>query len=167
VQRAIRPTPHSVRNRLLSGLPAGDWEILSPSLELVELKSRQVLHHAKTPIEQAFFVERGLVSVSAKVAPEQWVEVWLIGSEGMTGLPVVLGDAKLPAFRRVVQVGGSAFRISAKDLLKARELSPSLDKLLLRYASVVLLQTSQSGPATPITASNSDSLDGCFLLSSR
>ena len=144
-QRSIRPSQSSVRNRLLRALPAGDWEILSPSLELVELKSRQVLHHAKTPMDHAFFVERGLVSVSARVAPEQWVEVWLIGSEGMTGLPILLGDAKFPAFRRVVQVGGSALRISAKDLLKARDLSPSLDKLLLRYASVVLLQTSQSG----------------------
>jgi CRP-like cAMP-binding protein len=144
-QRSIRPSQTSVRNRFLRALSTSDWEILSPSLELVELKSRQVLHHAKTPMEHAFFVERGLVSVSARVAPEQWVEVWLIGSEGMSGLPILLGDSKFPAFRRVVQVGGSALRISAKDLLKARELSPSFDKLLLRYASVVLLQTSQSG----------------------
>jgi len=144
-QRSIRPTQHSVRNRLLSALSPGDWEILSPALELVELKSRQVLHHAKTPMEHAFFIEKGLVSVSARVAPEQWVEVWLTGSEGMTGLPILLGNDKFPAFRRVMQVGGTAFRVSAKDLLKARGLSPSLDKLLLSYASVVLLQTSQSG----------------------
>ena len=144
-QRSIRPTQDSVRNRLLSALSPEDWEILSPALQLVELKGRQVLHHAKTPMEHAFFIERGLVSVSARVAPEQWVEVWLTGSEGMTGLPILLGNANFPAFRRVVQVGGTAFRISTKDLLRARELRPSLDKLLLCYASVVLLQTSQSG----------------------
>ena len=92
------------------------------------------------------------MSVSARVAPEQWVEAWLIGSEGMSGLPIILGNAELPTFRRVVQVGGFAFRISATDLLKARNLSPPLDKLLLRCASVVLLQTSQSGPAMRITA---------------
>jgi hypothetical protein len=148
-QRSIRPTQHSVRNRLLSALSPGDWEILSPALELVELKSRQVLHHAKTPMEHAFFIEKGLVSVSARVAPEQWVEVWLTGSEGMTGLPILLGNDKFPAFRRVMQVGGTAFRVSAKDLLKARGLSPSLDKLLLSYASVVCCKRRNRVPAMP------------------
>jgi CRP-like cAMP-binding protein len=144
-QKVFRPTQDSVRNRLLANLPPKDWDIISPYLELVELKNRQVIHHARTRMEHALFVEHGLVSVSARVVPEKWVEVWLIGSEGMTGIPILLDDYSSPSLRRVVQVGGSAFRISQANLLKAINLSPSLGQLLFRYISVVLLQTSQSG----------------------
>lgn len=143
-QNVFPPAQESVRNGLLASLSKSDWEMVSPSLELVQIRKRQVLHHPYMPMQYAFFVENGLVSVSAKVAPEQWMEAWLVGSEGMIGLPIVLGDTD-PALRRVVQVGGHAFRIAASDLAKARDSSRSFEKLLLRYISVVLLQAAQWG----------------------
>jgi CRP-like cAMP-binding protein len=96
-------------------------------------------------MKHVHFIENGLVSVSTKTAREQWVEAWLIGSEGMTGIPVLLGDDDDPPFRRVVQVPGSAYRISRDDLKRALAASQGLRSLLLRYVQVVLVQTSQSG----------------------
>lgn len=135
----------ATRNRLLASLSDGDWETLQPLLEPVGLRSRQVLHHAKMPMQHVYFVEEGLVSVSARTTRDQWVEVWLIGMEGMTGIPVVLGDEAEPPLRRVVQVGGSALRIASGDLRRALEDSRSLRHAMLRYVHVVMLQTSQSG----------------------
>lgn len=141
---AAKPRLFPTHNRLLQALPVGDLQALRPYLVMVELKAKQTLHHSGTPMEYIYFIESGLVSVSAKASPSKWVEVWLIGSEGMTGVPALLGDADDPPFRRVVQVGGSAYRISRSDLQEAVESSHLLHAILLKYTQFVLLQTSQS-----------------------
>src|SRR5262249_12267619 len=120
--RAPRPVADasaSTRNRLLCGLPAADLASVLRLCERVELRPRQILHHWNLPMHDVYFVEHGLISVSVKVSRERSVEGWLIGSEGMTGIPVLLGDADNPPHRRVVQVGGSALRMSARDLVAA------------------------------------------------
>ena len=96
-------------------------------------------------MKQVYFIERGLVSVTARINRETAVEVWLIGREGMTGVPVVLGGDFAPPHRRVVQVGGSALRIASRDLQRLKGESGVLRKVLFRYAQVILLQASQIG----------------------
>jgi CRP-like cAMP-binding protein len=132
-------------NRLLQLLPREDLDRLLPMLELVEIRPRQVLHHWRMPMQHVYFIERGLVSVAAKIDDDTFVEVWLIGSEGFVGVPIVLSDDDDPPHRRVVQVGGHAWRVSSQDFKQALRAIPSLPALLNRYAQVVLLQTSQSG----------------------
>jgi len=111
----------------------------------VELKPRQILHHWDMPMEQVYFVEQGLVSVPARMSRGGPVEVWLIGQEGMTGIPVVLGGDLAPMHRRVVLVGGAGLRIPARRLRELMgEVAPFQD-ILLRYVQVVLMQTSQVG----------------------
>ncbi len=141
---AAKPHQFRVRNRLLQAISPRDLQTLWPHLTLVGLKPRQTIHHSGTPMEFIYFVESGLVAVSAKASPSKWVEVWLIGSEGMTGLPVLLGDTDDPPFRRVVQVSGSAYRTSRSDFQNIVENAPSLRATLLKYTQFVLLQTSQS-----------------------
>jgi len=137
--------PEYVHNRLLKALPPHEIERIQPLLEPIELKPRQILHHWGTPMKQEYFIERGLVSVTARINRETAVEVWLIGREGMTGVPVVLGGDFAPPHRRVVQVGGSALRIASRDLQRLMGESGVLRKVLFRYAQVILLQASQIG----------------------
>jgi CRP-like cAMP-binding protein len=135
----------TVRNRLLRRLPADELSALLPLMRPVEISARQVLHHWNLPMEHVYFIESGLVSVSAKIGGDRSVEAWLIGSEGMTGISVLLEDADNPPHRRVVQVAGRALQISASDLRRAFAERPRVRNVLLRYVQVVLLQTSQSG----------------------
>lgn len=132
------------RNRLLAALPPEERQLLQPQLDPVALRSRQVLHFKRVPIEQVYFVEEGLVSVLADTGGTEVTEVWLIGREGLVGLPVILGGIATP-HRRVVQVKGHAFRIAAQDLRRAMEERLLLRRLLLRYAQAVLIQASQAG----------------------
>jgi CRP-like cAMP-binding protein len=132
------------RNRLISHLPEKELRRLRPLFERVKISPRQVLHHWNTPMEHVYFVEEGLVSVLAKIGAQKWVEVWLVGSDGMTGIPVLLGDP-FPTHRRVVQIGGTALRISRTSFERALSESEDLRLILLKYLQFVLIQTSQSG----------------------
>ena len=133
------------QNRLLAGLAAAERRRVLALCDRIEMRPRQILHHWNLPMHEVYFVEQGLISVSVKVSRERSVEGWLIGSEGMTGIPVLLGDAQGPPHRRVVQVGGSALRMSAKDLTAAVQELDGFRETLHRYVQFVLSQCSQWG----------------------
>jgi len=130
------------RNMLLRALPCHDFDQLYPSLELIALKPRCVLQHARIPIEHFYFIEDGLVSVVTKTDEAKSVGVWLVGREGVVGFPLLVGR-KAPLNRYVVQVAGSALRVRAEVFGRALNEISSLRRLLFRQLMSVLLQTSQ------------------------
>jgi CRP-like cAMP-binding protein len=134
-----------VRNRVLRMLPDVERARVLSVAECVTIQRRQVLHHYKLPIEHVYFVDQGLVSVAAKIGQEKFVEVWLIGSEGVVGAPVVLTENTDPLHRRTVQVSGQARRVSINAFRELLSELPTLSAILKRYLAVVLYQTSQTG----------------------
>lgn len=95
-------------------------------------------------MERVYFIESSLISVSGPTGQGKMVEAWLIGSEGMSGIPIVLQDED-PPLQRMVQIGGDAFEIGRQELTAAMEASPGIRRILLRYVQFVLLQTVQTG----------------------
>lgn len=133
------------KNRLLRLIPDDELSRVMDVCERVRLAPRQVLHHYMLPMEHVYFVESGLVSVAAKVGREKFVEVWLIGSEGLVGAPVILAARGAPLHRRTVQLAGDAWRIRTAEFCGLLESLPRLRSVVERYLAVVLAQTSQSG----------------------
>jgi CRP-like cAMP-binding protein len=113
----VRATPLSRQLRLYGWhwrmmlvLPEpGDGEGLQPDLETVELEVRKVLESPNKPIKHSYFIERGLASIVAGNSHKR-LEVGLIGSEGMTGLPIVLGNDRSP-HENFIQVAGEGLRL--------------------------------------------------------
>ncbi|MBM0206759.1 Crp/Fnr family transcriptional regulator [Micromonospora sp. STR1s_5] len=128
----------------MAALPAEILAEIEPYLEPVALKARRVLHYPNAPMEHVYFVEEGLVSVIADTGEGTEAEVWLIGPEGLVGVPALLGSRR-SNHRRVVQAGGRALRISTAQLSRAMDALPPLRGLIMRYVMATLLQTSQSG----------------------
>ena len=140
-----RPTAMIPHNKLLRSLPPEELSRLQHRLEWVLLKPRRVLHHARITIDHVYFVESGLVSVVANTDEENHgVEAWLIGYEGMVGIPVVLGMPSSP-HRRMVQAEGSALRMKTPDLRQLMDDLPYFRSALLRYVGSVLVQAGQVG----------------------
>lgn len=132
-----------LRNQLLSTLSFQDLNRIQPYLEEVPLIRKRVLHYPKLPIEHVYFVEDGLISIVANTDGENdSVEAWLIGHEGLAGVPVVLGANTSP-HKRVVQVEGMALRMSAEDLRWAMDEMPDFRRLLLLYINSILVQVGQ------------------------
>lgn len=133
----------TVKNRILSALPAGEFARLAPSLHRVELTLGQTLHRAGDQIEDVYFVEDGFISALAMLSGGQAIEIGLIGAEGLCGVTVVLG-ASASYSETMCQTGGGAYSIATGALLDAVAHAPRLRDLLLRYVHVFGVQVSQT-----------------------
>jgi CRP-like cAMP-binding protein len=132
----------SSNNHLLASLSSDDHDLLEPHLASVTLELRKTLEKPNRRIEAAYFPESGFASIVAIQFSKQ-VEVGLVGREGMTGLPIVLGDHRSP-HSTYMQAAGNGHCIRASDLRKAMEESPSLRTSLLKYALAFGVQTAHT-----------------------
>jgi CRP-like cAMP-binding protein len=138
-------TSATSKNRILSSLSTADRALLKPDLKRVELPLRYVLEEANKPITHSYFIEGGLASVVAANGGKR-LEVGLIGCEGMSGIPIVLGNDRSP-HATFMQVAGDGVRIPASKLRQAMSRSRSLERALLRFAHAFMNQTSRTALA--------------------
>jgi len=118
---------NSVHNEILLGLPRKECEAIFSSLEFVEMRTHDVLNEMGEAIEYCYFVNSGLASILNVTADGKSVEVGLTGKEGVVGLPLVVG-LKTSATRIVVQIAGTAFRISATNMVRVLRKYPNWRK---------------------------------------
>jgi CRP-like cAMP-binding protein len=128
---------------LLSSLSAEDFALLEPHLESVSLGLRKNLEKPNRRIDTVYFPESGFASVVAIQSNGKEVEVGLIGREGMTGLPIVLGNHRSP-HATYMQAAGTAKCLPATELRNAIRGRPSLRDSLLKYVQAFGVQTTHS-----------------------
>src|ERR1044072_4765047 len=116
-------------NRLLQTLSSSDIELLAPHLMTVVLRVPQDMEWPNRSVREVYFPDTGVASVVAINPAGKRVEVGVIGSEGMTGPAVILGNERSP-HSTYVQIAGRGLRISAGNLRNAMETSRSLRALL-------------------------------------
>ncbi|MES2473843.1 MAG: Crp/Fnr family transcriptional regulator, partial [Pseudomonadota bacterium] len=80
------------------------------------------------------------------VGAQHSVEVGIIGNEGMTGIPVLLGTDR-GIHETFIQTAGQGWRISADALRAAMDKSASLRRHLLHYAHVMTTQMASTALA--------------------
>src|SRR5215510_37732 len=113
-------------NRVLTCLVPADYALLEHNLKPAVLKFRQCLEVANRRIKLVYFPYRGIVSVVAvSKNRDHQSEVGLVGHEGMTGLPILLGSEQSPV-EVYVQVEGDGVSIGASKLRQAMDKSASL-----------------------------------------
>lgn len=125
------PVP-APRNRLLAALAPGDLAQLWPRLELVQLELRKVLHAPEEPNAYVYFPETGYVSRLVSMENGAGAEVGLVGPEGFVGIAVLLGE-DCDDFEMLVQVPGTALRLSASAFRQELVRIPALQPILNRY----------------------------------
>jgi CRP-like cAMP-binding protein len=135
-----------VRNRLLATLAPADFSLLEPQLERVPLPAGMRLIEPDTPIEHVYFLEEGITSVVATTPQGRRIEIGIIGREGLTGLPVLLGMDRTP-HACFVQMPGAGLRIRADDLRAATAASATLQQHLLRFVHAFTVQIGQTALA--------------------
>ncbi|MGA8273563.1 MAG: Crp/Fnr family transcriptional regulator [Candidatus Sulfotelmatobacter sp.] len=147
--RGIRPNSggtevdgNKLENDLLLNLPDKECQLIYSQLVFMPLRTHDVLNEAGAPIRHVYFMNSGLASVLNVMADGKSVEVGLTGKEGFVGLPLIVGFASSGS-RVIVQIEGSAFRMSASTLIEVLRKCRVLEIRLHRYSQQLAAQSAQ------------------------
>jgi CRP-like cAMP-binding protein len=107
------------------------------------LTFKEPLAEQGRPIETAYFVNSGVISVVTDLQDGTVVETGTIGREGFLGLPIVFGAEKSP-WRAFCQIPGEAFCMPAEALKAEVARGGTLDRVIRRYAGAAMSLLAQS-----------------------
>lgn len=131
-----------VGNRVLAGIPSKDYGSLD-QLEPVLLRFGQILYEAGGRIHHVYFPIDCLISLLTAVDKRRTLEVGMVGNEGMTGMPFILGMG-VSGVRALVQGGGRALRMPAAPFRIEFDRNQPLRQALFRYTYALMAQISQT-----------------------
>jgi CRP-like cAMP-binding protein len=134
-------------NRLLAALPQNEYRRILSACKPSELTFADVLSEPGARIRHVYFPTEGFVSLSAPVDGRTSLEVGLIGSEGMLGIPLVLGIDTSP-LRATVRGSGAALRMDALSFHRELAHSAALQRNLNRYLYALMAQFAQTVACT-------------------
>ena len=95
--------------------------------------------NADSSLDHVFFPDDGVVSVVAVYANGSVIEMATIGREGCTAIQAFFG-AKTSSVRLLVQIPGSAAKMSRAAFIRAMESMPSFRNLMSAYVHAFLEQ---------------------------
>lgn len=130
-------------NRVLAAMPREEYQRLLSGLEPISLAFGDVLYEPGDSIRYVYFPSDCLISLLTQVEDHMALEVGLVGSEGMVGIPLALGIST-SSVRALVQGTGTAMRMEAGRFQLEFKQSPSLQRELYRYTHLLMAQFTQT-----------------------
>ena len=127
------------RNRLLLALPQRNLKRLMPNLEQIRCQRAQVLMNADSALDHVFFPDSGVVSVVAVYADGSIIEMATVGKEGFADVQAIFG-AKRSSVQLLVQIPGTAVRMSRSAFTRAMQSIPSFRSVMDAYVQAFLEQ---------------------------
>lgn len=131
-------------NQLLAALPENDYLRLAPHLARVRLVRDQVLVERGQLVEHVYFLESGLaLSVMPTTATRPPLQVAMIGREALVGGLALLDPAAHASAAAVMQVAGTALRMSLAMLVRIVNESPTVRAATMRSVQALTRQVMQ------------------------
>jgi hypothetical protein len=129
-------------NRLLAALPPDVLQQLTPELETVSLRNKEVVQSIGQQAEHVYFPHSGMGSIVIHMKGGVNVEAATVGNEGTLGISYVLGDT-LATEEMMIQLPGEASRLRIRVLRAEFDRDERLRTLLLRYSQLLMGQIAQ------------------------
>jgi CRP-like cAMP-binding protein len=130
-------------NRLLATLPKSEYKRLLPKLKTVKLSLGEELYEPGKVIKYVYFPNNSIISLISELSERSWLEVGMVGNEGMAGLPVFMGVSS-SSTHALVQGSGTAMRMSSAAIRTEANRLGGLHRLLHRHSHSLLTQVAQS-----------------------
>jgi CRP-like cAMP-binding protein len=137
------PGGKPIRNKALLAASDEEFRSIRPFLEYVNLPHHRILHQPHRTMKFAHFPNEGLISLIVEMKDGKTVEAGLLGNDGASGMPAVLGLSRSP-LREVVQIAGNGFRVKVAALKKILPSTPQLQMVLTRFAAGLAMQVAQT-----------------------
>jgi CRP-like cAMP-binding protein len=132
---------HAFRNKILSHLDAETIDRLA--LRPVELERDREIEAPGNTIDNLFFLETGIGSMTTTFLDGSQVEVGMFGYESVMGASALIGT--LRSLNRVyMQVGGRGYACRLPEAKREFGRFERFNELVLRYVQAQLIQASQS-----------------------
>lgn len=133
----------NITNVLLEALPLIHFNQIFPLLTLVDLEMDAVLWEMDQKREFVYFPTTAMICLLYDTEDGTSIEVGMTGRQGMVGVVTFVGDGRM-AKRAVVQNGGQAFSMSAKDAEEYFEIVADFREICMCYTQTLIAQISQS-----------------------
>lgn len=140
--KARKRSPAS-ENAILARLSRKQSKRLQSQLKPVSLTFGQVLYEPGNAIRYVYFPTNCLISLLTSVDKRRSLEVGMVGSEGMAGMPFILGMG-VSGVRAIVQGAGGALQMAAGAFRVEFERNSALQEALYRYMYALMAQISQT-----------------------
>lgn len=137
-----QPIQHSA-NKLLASLDPEDLEALSQNLAPVTLEKGALLYEPGDEIDLIYFPHNAVVSLMTLMQSGEAIESATIGREGAVGFAAGVFPRRSLS-RVIVQVAGTASRVSAAQLNQACQDSERLRFLIDRHSEALFAHAIQS-----------------------
>ena len=141
---ANRPPPVGNPNRLLAGLPAADYPRILPSLTVVPLKLKDILHKPGEPIRDVYFPGGGFCSMLTVLEDGHMVEIATIGREGMVGVSAVLDGSPVTSTAMVQGETETCYRMTVDAFRRELDQRGAFHELLAHFAQALFGFVAQS-----------------------
>jgi CRP-like cAMP-binding protein len=141
---ANRPPPAENQNLLLAALPPEEYARIAPSLDIVPLKLKTVLHRPGEPVTDVYFPGGGFCSVLTVLKDGDMVEVATIGREGMVGISAVVERNASSPTAIVQGETDICYRMSARAFRREMDRRGVFYDLFTRYAQALIAFVMQS-----------------------
>ena len=125
------------RNQILEGLPEAEYNLLLPSLEVVQIYLGDVIQPQGEPIQFLYFPLDSAISFTNMQDKNHFVDVTVIGREGCSGSSLLLGSDQSPSMA-LIQIGGTAVRLAASTVMDRRSRLSYLIGAMIHYNGLLM-----------------------------
>jgi len=140
----VLPDGTPLRNRLLAALPTRDYNRIARHLRVRKTVIGDPLHEQGRRIDNVYFPNGGVFSITTRMRDGSLVEVATVGREGMLGVGAFLGD-RSGTGRTFQQVpDGPVAVLAVAPFVRETSASGTFHELMALYAQATLLETMQS-----------------------
>src|SRR4051812_14896536 len=91
-------------NRLLAALPQDVFLRILPDLRTVPIATRRILHTEGQPLQDVYFLNGGVASITTLLTSGTMVEAATVGDEGMVGIEAFFVDDPISPGESMIQV---------------------------------------------------------------
>jgi len=141
---ANRPPPAGNPNRLLAALPAADYARILPSLTVVPLKLKDILHKPGEPIRDVYFPGGGFCSMLTVLEDGSMVEIATVGREGMVGVTAVLDGTPVTSAAMVQGETDTCYRMKVEAFRREIDRHGAFHELMTHFAQALFGFVAQS-----------------------
>jgi CRP-like cAMP-binding protein len=131
------------QNKVLAALHPVERDRLFPHLQLVPMPLGKIVYESGDAMRHVYFPTDSIISLLYVMKDGASAEISVVGNEGIVGVALFMGGETTPS-RAIVQSGGSAYRLIARQLKSEFNRHGQLQLLLLRYTQSLITQMAQT-----------------------